>query len=314
MADHNLQLERLRPFYTGQDAFGVPGAGVSLGLRTGGGNVYYVGDAAATYYDASDAHDGVDPEYPKATIQGGLDACADGNGDFIVVLPGHYDITAALTMILDGVRLVSWDHLRGSAAPSVVIDANGNCHCLDISADEIEVAGFRFANGDNDSYACIRVAATIDTIGAHIHDNLFAVGLHGIYLGVTTEWAQDVLIERCTFMQIDNTAADAAIYINKATRCLIQNNYFWSNVAQAAYGVAIVNSANPGTMIRNNDFLFQQAGTGIFRAGVAVDVSMHGNLFSGAGTPITVLADGGDHAVENFSATNVGGALIDATT
>lgn len=311
MADHNLELERLKPWYPGQ--LGIRGSDNSLGLRTGGGNVYWVGHAAQ-FATADDNNDGTDPTHPKATIQSALDQCVDGRGDFVVLLPGHYDIIEALSMVKDSVRLVSWDYLRGQAAPSVVIDANGACHCLDVDADEIEIAGIRFANSEGDAEACIRVAVTADTIGTHIHDCLFAVGLHGIYLGVGTEWAQDVLIERCTFMMMDNTAADAAIFMNLTTRCIVQNNFFWSNMAQAAYGVSIANVSQPGTIIRDNDFVFQQAGVGIFRAGTTVDVSMHGNRFSGAGTPITVLADGGDHAVENYVADGAGGALVDATT
>lgn len=311
MSDMNLSLFKLPPFFGGQ--MGVPGSDVPMGFRTGIGMVYYVGDPDQ-FITASNANDGTDPSNPLATIQTGLDRCTDGDGDVVVLLPGHYDITTVLTMTNDAVRLVAWDYLRGSAAPSVVIDANGACNILDIDADEIEIAGIRFANSDNDDYACIRVAAVADTVGCHIHDCVFAVGLHGVYLGVGTEWAQDVLVERCMFMQINNTAANAAMYLNLCTRTLIQNNYFTSNVANAAYGIAVANASQPMTLIRDNDFVFQQAGTGIFRAGTTVDVSMHGNRFSGAGTPITVLADGGDHAVENYSATNAGGALVDPTT
>ena len=37
MADINVQQTRLDPLYSGQAAFGVPGADVPLGVRTGGG-------------------------------------------------------------------------------------------------------------------------------------------------------------------------------------------------------------------------------------------------------------------------------------
>jgi len=311
MSDLNLALTRLPMFFRNQ--VGVPGADTPLGIRQGIGMVYYVGDPDQ-FSTAKDVNDGTDPSNPLATIQAALDKCADGDGDVVVLLPGHYDVTAALTMTKDGVRLVAWDYLRGFAAPSVAIDGNGLCNILDISADEIEVAGIRFANSDTDDYACIRVAATLDTIGCYIHDCVFAVGLYGVYLGVTTEWAQDVLIERCMFMNMNNTAADASIYINKTTRTMIQGNWFTSNVALATYGIAIADASQPMTIVRDNDFLFQQAGTGIFRAGTTVDVSMHGNRFSGAGTPITVLVDGGDHAVGNTYAEAAGGAQVDATT
>ncbi|NIQ90180.1 MAG: hypothetical protein GWN93_14575 [Deltaproteobacteria bacterium] len=121
MPDHGLQLERLTPFYPGQ--FGVPGSDVSYGIRTASGNVYYVGDDDATYYDANDNHDGTNPIYPKATIQAGLDACTNDRGDMVVLLADNYELTESLTITVDRVRLISWDYLRGESAPSVAIQS-----------------------------------------------------------------------------------------------------------------------------------------------------------------------------------------------
>lgn len=310
MPDINIPLIREKAFYPGQ--IGIAGSDNSLGLRTAGGNVYYVG-LSTVFTTANDSNDGTDPEHPKATIQSALDACTAAKGDMVIVYPGHYDVTAVLTMEKSDVRLFSWDYLKGQGSPSTCIDGNADCHVIQVDADNVEIAGFRIASLAH-AHVGIRVAVAADKVGCYIHDNLFAVGLYGIYLGVAAKWAQDVIIRRNTFMLMDNTAADAGIFLNKATRCIIEQNFFWSNVALAAYGVAVANASQPGTVIRDNDFQFQQAGTGIFRAGTTVDVSIHRNMFSGTITPITVLVDGGNHAVNNYVSDAAGGVLVDATT
>jgi hypothetical protein len=123
-----------------------------------------------------------------------------------------------------------------------------------------------------------------------------------------------VLIENNVFWIENATAANAGIHMEEATRALITNNIFGSTAATGVYGISCANDTFDRVIIDNNLFHFLAGDTGIFRAGVGVDVAMSRNLFLGGGTSITVLADGGTHAVENYAASAAGGALVDPTT
>ncbi len=104
---------------------------MSYGIRTASGNVYYVGDSDATYYDANDNHDGTNPIYPKATIQAGLDACTNDRGDMVVLLADNYELTESLTITVDRVRLISWDYLtRRIRAQRCDSERDGRLHAV----------------------------------------------------------------------------------------------------------------------------------------------------------------------------------------
>jgi len=92
-----MPLDRLSPFYPG--LMGVDGSDVPRGIRSAAQGVVYFVDAS--HPDASDAHDGTDPEHPLATIQEGIDknnATIDWavvppykGQNWIVIAPGVYD-------------------------------------------------------------------------------------------------------------------------------------------------------------------------------------------------------------------------------
>jgi hypothetical protein len=316
--DPNVPQVKFPPFFGGQ--MGVPGSDTPLGIRHGGGgNVYYVGDPDATWYEASDDNDGTDPTAPKATIQGALDACTDDHGDVVVVFPGNYELAETLTMTKARVRLFSWDYLRGEAAPSVaIISATDDFTLLTINADQIEVAGFRFANGSDTANDCIAVGTTGAVVGCYIHDCKFAVGGgYGVNIGSALGTVNDCTIRHNTFIQIDDNAGAAGVRLGYVVRADVDGNLFLTDQA-GTYGISVRNAATGGSIIRDNKFFVEEvAGVAIFRAGVAVDVAMSGNHVAGGPTAIsaiTQLVDGGLYAVENYTATNVGGALVDATT
>lgn len=309
--------ERLEPFYMGQ--FGVDGSDVPLGVKTGIGNVIYVGtDDASGLIEPLDTNDGTRWNAPKATIQAALDACVDGQGDMVVILPGNYTITAALTMTNDRVRLYSWDWDRGPYCPSVCIMSTTYDHTLlEVDANQIEIAGIRFANAGADTNACISVANGGSVIGLDIHDCRFSQGLAGILLG-TAALAQDFHIHDCYFVQYDDTVGNAGINVVSAWQGLIEGNHFYTDEANTSGISFSVNQVCPDVMVRDNDFDIAVAGgTAINRAGALVNARFHGNRVSGGPTTasaITQTVDGGLCAVENYVSNAVGGALIDATT
>jgi hypothetical protein len=308
----SVSTTRSNPWYGGQ--LGVEGSDLCDGLKTAGGCTYYVG-AVATWTTAADVHDGTDPMNPKATIQSALDACTDGNGDTVVILPGTYRIDTTLTMTLDGVRLIGVGWPQGQLGSLVFLDCDDDLDILNIDANDIEIAGIHFDQTGNESFEAIEVAPTVSTSGLHIHHCQFTMGDNGIYLGEGADtWADDVEIDHCAFLEGFDSTTSSGIIIDRSRRVLIHDNYFHFNTDNVNYGINCVNTSNPGVIIKDNDFVFTAAGTGIFRAGTTVDVSMQDNLFSGTMTGITQLVDGGTRAVWNYLANNAGGALVDATT
>jgi len=103
----NVPLVRLPIFYQGQ--LGVRGSDNSLGLRTTPqGNVYYVD---STHADASNDHDGTDPNHPKATLTSAIAAATANHGDVIVVGSNHAENLAtggAITVNKAGVHIVGY--------------------------------------------------------------------------------------------------------------------------------------------------------------------------------------------------------------
>ncbi len=159
-----IPVFRLQPWYPGQ--MGVPGSDNSLGLRTTPqGNVYYVD---STHADASNAHDGTDPNHPKATLASAIAACTANRGDQIIVGSNHAESIAtagAITINRAGVRITGYGNGEDrptitftNAVASVIVSA-GNitlenllfvCGAdsiaimLDINADDCHVIGCEF--------------------------------------------------------------------------------------------------------------------------------------------------------------------------
>lgn len=312
-----IQLERLTPFYQGQ--FGVPGSDVPLGIRTGSGGVFYVGDSAATHYYAADANDGTNPMAPKATIAGALAACTNDYSDTIVLLSENYTLTGTVTIAVDRVQLVAWDWWRGESAPSCQIgSATDNFTLLAVNADQVEIAGIRFANGSDTANDCIEVGTTTAVVGCYIHNCKFAVGGgFGVDIGSAAGTVNDITVRRNTFIQIDDNAGAAGVRINYAVRADVADNLFLTDQA-GTYGVSCPNRSSGGSVIRDNEFFIEEVnGVAIFRAGAAVDVFMTGNRVGGGPTNITAITqqiDGGLYAVDNRSTSGAGGIIIDATT
>jgi hypothetical protein len=290
-----------------------------MGIRTAGGNVFYVGDDDITYYEASDAHDGTNPIYPKATIQAGLDACTSDRGDTVVLLSDNYELTESLTITVDRVRLISWDYLRGEAAPSVAITSATDDFTLGIiNADQVEIAGIRWANGTDDANDCLAAASTGAVVGLYIHHCKFAVGGgYGIQLGSENGTVNDCTIRKNTFIQIDDEANAAGIRLGYVVRADVEDNLFLTDQA-GTYGVSIRNATTGGSVIRDNKFFIEEVnGVAIFRAGNTVDAFMTGNRVGGGPTNITAITqrvDAGLYAVDNRCTSGAGGIIIDATT
>jgi len=309
--------ERLEPFYMGQ--LGVDGSDVPLGIKTGIGNVIYVGTAAASnLIEPLDGNDGTRWNSPKAAVQAALDACVDGQGDMVCLLPGSYVLTEALTMTKDRVRLFAWDWDKGAYAPSVVIQSNTYDHdLLEIDANQCEIAGIRWANSGTGAFDCIKVAVNSSVIGLDIHDCRFSYGRSGIFVGAGGV-CQDFNFHDSYFVAYNSTANTAGIVFMLAMQGLVEDNYMYTGHS-GTYNINFTKDRPfTGVMIRRNDLVVQETnGVAIYRASDQVIASMHHNYVSGgpaATTAITQRNDGGACAVNNYCSSGVGGVLIDATT
>jgi len=281
--------------------------------------VYYVGDSAATHYYANDNNDGTNPMAPKATIAGALAACTSDYSDTIYLLSENFVLTGTNTIAVNRVRLIAWDYLRGEAAPSCQISsATDNFTLLAIEADQVEIAGIRFANGSDAANSCIVVGSTGAVVGCYIHHCKFAVGGgFGVDIGSAAGTVNDITVRKNTFIQIDNNAGAAGVRINYAVRADVDDNLFLTDQA-GTYGVSCPDRSSGGSVIRDNEFFIEEVnGVAIFRAGNTVDAFMTGNRVGGGPTNITAITqrvDAGLYAVDNRCTSGAGGIIIDATT
>ncbi len=190
---------------------------------------------------------------------------------------------------------------------------------MSINADQIEIAGIRFANGSaTTALDCITVGSTTAVVGVYIHDCKFAVGGgYGVEVGSASGTVNDCTIRGNTFMQIDDNAGAAGVYLSYVVRADVDDNLFLTDQA-GTYGVSIRNAATGGSVVRDNKFFVEeQNGVAIFRAGATVDAMMTGNRVAGGASTTTAIsqtADSGYYAVDNWVSDATGGAQIDATT
>lgn len=316
MSDLSLGLLKFPQFF--QSQMGVDGHDDPLGIRTGGGMVFYVGTTVGNVV-ARDVNDGTDPLNPLATLGQAVTNCTTNAGDVIVVLPGNYTLAATLTIDKARVRLVSWDYLRGQHGPSTaILSATDDFDLINIEEDQVEIAGFRIANGSAiTALDCIEVGTSGAVIGCHIHHNRFSVGGgYGVEIGSASGTVNDITIENNSFFMMDDNANAAGVYIGYSVRAMVRNNFFWAD-EDSTYAVSVRNASTPGSIVYENDMaIVNTAGVAVLR-GASSDVAIHRNYISGTGTATTAItqqADGGDYAVGNVISDNTGGVQVDATT
>jgi len=74
----------------------------SINSLTGNSDVYYVDPV-----NGDDSEDGSTPDRAFATLQAGIDACTDSQGDFVVRMPGTENPTAAINFNKEGITVVA---------------------------------------------------------------------------------------------------------------------------------------------------------------------------------------------------------------
>ena len=182
-------------------------------------------------------------------IQGALDACVSGRGDYVIIMPGNgndYDLGALLTMSKNDVHLISLEGMdkdpnRVGASRQVVLEQTAaSVDVVYITGQNCEFAGFYIKNKAN--YSAVQTGAVAHS--AYIHHNL-------MYMIVSTTMSVPV---------IDLYTTKGAIY------CTVSNNFLTSQSGTCSAGIRAADS-NTGTMISHNIVMVGDAATvttGIF--------------------------------------------------
>ena len=189
-----------------ESAIGGP-FGDSVGLP----DIYYVDSGSG-----SDNNDGRDPAFPLATIDAANNKCTAGQGDVILVQPGHSEtLTAEITLDVIGVSVIGVGQgtlrpqiTQAFAGDAIAIDAanvsveniyfneattapGAGGAAIDINAAFAIVKGCHFDLGTDDLEAITITATGDDCV---IEDNVFIVTANGPNAGLEIE----AIVERVT--------------------------------------------------------------------------------------------------------------------
>ena len=160
------------------------------------GNVFYVDSNIG-----SDGNVGDDPSFPKATIDGAVNACTADKGDIIVVMPKHVETVSAaggLSLDVDGITVIglgSGDNrpqinfttavgadvnIDGNSVTVVNILFTGGIDALtgpiDINGDDVTLVGCEYRDVTGQATDVMIITGDRTTISDYKHDGAAAAG------------------------------------------------------------------------------------------------------------------------------------------
>lgn len=227
-------LTSLSPWYPGQ--MGVPGSDSQRGIRyQSTGVILYVDTGHA---DASDAHDGTDPEHPKRTIQGAINSTILSPGSIIRVAMGQYTESVVTPDYVAGPNYITIEGVGSGIYSPAWESAAVNTPGLDLRALGWRIRGFRFY-GPTQS-ACIVLRHTDsnanDIAIRTVIENCLFDGLTTGRYGIWSHGPYDVWIQNNVFQLFHNAVAGGAIALWANTTPLaipyrnhVIGNWFWDN-------------------------------------------------------------------------------------
>jgi hypothetical protein len=256
-----LPQVRLQPWYPGQ--LGVHGSDVMRGLRWAPtAIVLYVDD---NHNDASDAHDGTDPEHPLATVQGAVNKLISHQTALAEGLLGSTIVVAAQATIAESV-IIPPTAPKGCA----IIGAGTFNHqptwtaataagtALTIRQEGWLIEGITFeAGAEGTSIQLDEVPGSGYISYKTTICNCRFDGLWGGLYGVNFSGAPHrVTIEGCEFLEWRSVAGAAfAIIVTDSSHtnpyeCHIHDNIFWENENHIG-SLGAIRSFNMSTFIGN---------------------------------------------------------------
>jgi hypothetical protein len=286
------------------------------------GCVFYVDP---NHLDASDAHDGTDPNHPLATVAHAITHCEDYRGDVIAVMANGgwqyaksgganaLPIAEEVTLNVAGVRLVG---VAPAGTVGVVwepVTPAGAGTCITVTGTDCLIEGFSFqgATVGGNAISAIWNGTTAYADNLIVRHCLFDADID---IGIQLDYTYFVEVSDCWFQNLDAQAiyadpADSApanlsihdnwfinclggaLAISETTDSLITHNYIYNADAQS--GAACTNegintSAGAGQNIVSDNFLSCTLGAvyADFNSGDPTDAWIGNHLMDGVAVTI----------------------------
>lgn len=229
--------------------------------------------------------------------------------DAIMIGQGTYTITSAISLNKDGLKLIGCNSSMNQN--NTLIYAATAINCINIIANEVEIAGIAFAHNGAADTIKLGSAAVAAVYKSHIHDCKFdgwGTALNAIDYHANTIDAPDIHIENCLF----RSYADDVI-ISDYTRSMVNDCLIY--VAANKSGISHVSTAGDrgDAVFAKNRIIGANSGdTGLELVGTpdAGKLIAYDNYFFNCATSITQAAT--NVAVQmNYKNDAAGGVLID---
>ena len=283
------------------------------------GKVWYVDGTNGSDGNAGDA-----PDEAYATIGAAITAAVATRGDSVIIYPGTYTITSALS---PKAQMTFRAAVINSQFPSVSIRGN-IATLLNVDVDGTRWIGIEFRASGTTARRLVDISNTTAVNGVTFEDCVFhgadtetGSNLDGVDgMRVTGSAVVGLLVRRCVFRDLGGT--QLGVGVNGIAYAKIEHNLFAIDTPSGV-GIRMSNTAayatGKGYIIRNNEFLggsitstqfvgIVLAGTeGVTGAGV-IRTNFFGFCAAAAITQ-NVVSDG---VIENYRGADGGGAIIDS--
>lgn len=224
---------------------GIPGTGAEAKVVPGDVKVFYVNSGHA---NANDRNEGLDPNYPLATIQELIDR-STGDSDIVAPALSNYDmilvggtvnedvVTGDYTEMPSYVSIIGIGPSRYS--PTWQGSTTANVPALDLRCVGWRISGFRFFAANKTAAAMVELRHT-DTgandiaIRTQIDNCYFDGGTVGL-AGIITHGCYDVWVKDCTFSLWNNAGNTSTAFLCGTTplaipyRQRVENCHFYDN-------------------------------------------------------------------------------------
>ncbi len=221
-------------------------------------DIYYV-----DWGNGSDVNDGRDPGFPMATIDAAINKCVDGQGDVILVQPGHVEtLTTQISLDVIGVSIIGLG--EGTLRPTLTI--NGGIDGIDIGAANCTVENILFNEATD---AAADSSINVDAADATIRRCHFDLGANDDEGSITVTTSGDRLaVEHCTVRVTADGPVEWILFEGIVDRPRLDNNEVVCSDGADAFDTGAINCG--GFAITN--------------------LSAKGNTLLGGGVAATVFA------------------------
>lgn len=142
--------------------------------RLASGDIYWVNSATGT--DA--AGYGENPDSPVATLDYAIGLCTAGQGDLIVLMPGHAETTTAIALDVAGVRIVGQGY--GQNRPTLTATTAAS-DLIAVTAANCEIENVRLVGAASGNTALLDLsAAATDFVARRCEFSQAATPLNGV--------------------------------------------------------------------------------------------------------------------------------------